>query len=159
MTRASVSVRRRRAIERDLPDAIELVVVAVRAGHLPLAAVRTALPFMAPSVRCGFDEVLRRVHLGARFADALTVLDQVLGPAASPFAHHLAAAERDGLPLAPVLDHLAAEARAQRRRAVESRARQLPVRMALPLTLCTLPAFALMALVPLLLSALSSLEL
>ena len=159
MNRTFMSARHRRQVERELPDAIELVVVAVRAGHLPLAAVQAALPFMEPTVRSGFAHVLHEVQHGARFADALAALGHVLGPSAAPFAHQLATAERDGLPLAPVLDHLAAEARAQRRRAVESRARQLPVRMALPLTLCTLPAFALMALVPLLLSALSSLDL
>lgn len=151
--------RRVRAIERELPDAIELIVLAVRAGHLPCAAVRTALPFMGTGVHPAFEQVVLRVERGERFADALTVLDLELGPVAAPLAHHLAAAERDGLPLAPVLDRLAADARAQRRRVAEARARQLPVRMALPLTLCTLPAFVLMALVPLLLSALRSLDL
>lgn len=151
--------RRRRAVQRELPDAIELIVLAVRAGHLPFAAVRQALPFMGHTVRPAFERVVERVVHGERFAEALPLLGESLGPAASPLAHQLAAAERDGLPLAPVLDRLAADARSQRRRDLEARARQLPVRMAVPLTLCTLPAFVLMALAPLLMSALASLEL
>ena len=157
MTRSSP--RRTRAIEEQLPDAIELIVLAVRAGHLPLAATATAVPFMGPVVAPAFADVVHRVDRGERFADALGSLGRSLGPRITPLAHQLATAERDGLPLAPVLERLADDARAQRRRSIEARARQLPVRMALPLALCTLPAFVLMALAPLLLSALASLDL
>lgn len=148
----------RARIERELPDAIELVVLAVRAGHLPLQAMRAALPHLAPSVRDGFAEVVHRVDHGARFADALDALTQHLGPTLSPLRDSLAAADRYGLPLAPVLDRLAADARQQRRRQHDIAARQLPVRLAVPLVLCTLPSFVLLAVVPLLLAAFSSLS-
>lgn len=68
-----------------------------------------------------------------------------------------AAADRYGLPLAPIVERLAAEARHQRRRRTEAVARQLPIRMAAPLVLCTLPSFVLLAVAPLLLAAISSL--
>jgi pilus assembly protein TadC len=60
--------------------------------------------------------------------------------------------------LAPLLERLAADARQMRRRRFDERARRLPVRLAVPLVLCTLPSFALLTVVPLLLAALTSLH-
>lgn len=154
-------VRRRttaRREERALPDAIDLFVLAVRAGHLPTAAVNVVLPHLAPSLRPAFRDVANAVRSGTRFADALTLLPLRLGPMAAPLADSLIAADRYGLPLAPVLDRLADEARQHRRRLADASARQLPVRLSLPLVLCTLPSFVLLAVVPLLLAAFSSLN-
>ena len=95
---------------------------------------------------------------GERFADALGELQAHLGPIAQPLVDSLSAADRYGLPLAPVLERLASEARQQRRRETDATARELPVRLAVPLVLCTLPSFVLLAIVPLLLGALSSLH-
>ena len=139
-------------------DAIELVVLAVRAGHLPYAALRNVVPYLHDSVRAPFAEVVERTAAGERFADALRVLPLRLGSTLAPLADSLAAADRYGLPLAPVLERLAGEARQQRRRHLDTAARQLPVRLAVPLVLCTLPSFVLLAVVPLLLAALSSLQ-
>lgn len=150
--------QRHRAILADLPDALELVVLAVRAGHLPVTALRVTLAHLAPSVRPAFSAVIERVDAGERFADALGALTTGLGRDALVVADSFAAADRYGLPLAPVLDRLAAEARLQRRRHAETLARQLPVRLAVPLVACTLPSFVLLAVVPLLLAALSSLS-
>ena len=148
----------RRAIERDYPAAIDLIVLAVRAGHLPLAAIAGALPHFPAAVRPAFAHVVQQCATGRRFADALASLPAALGPMASPLADGLAAADRYGLPLAPVLERLAGEAHQRRRRHADALARQLPVRLAVPLVLCTLPSFVLLAVVPLLLAAMSSLR-
>jgi len=153
---------RRRAIARNaqraLPDAIDLFVLAVRAGHLPSAAVDVVLPHLAATLQPAFAEVSDAVRNGSRFSDALAFLPLRLGPQAAPLADSLIAADRYGLPLAPVLDRLADEARQHRRRLADASARQLPVRLSLPLVLCTLPSFVLLAVVPLLLAAFSSLK-
>ena len=147
-----------RAVDRAYPEAIDLIVLAVRAGHLPASAIEVTLPFLTVPVRDGFDAVMQRVRDGSRFADALEALPERLGPRSAPLADSLAAAERYGLPIAPVLERLSAEARAERRRQHEAAARQLPVRLSAPLVVCTLPSFVLVAIVPLLLAALSSLD-
>jgi len=147
-----------RNAQRSLPDAIDLFVLAVRAGHLPTAAVDVVLPHLASSLQPAFAEVSNAVRNGTRFADALRLLPLRLGPHAAPLADSLIAADRYGLPLGPVLDRLADEARQYRRRLVDASARQLPVRLSLPLVLCTLPSFVLLAIVPLLLAAFSSLK-
>lgn len=146
----------RRAAEQALPDAIELIVLAVRAGHVPAAAVAAAVPHLPPALQGSFADVTARTTAGARFADALCALTEQLGPMAAPLVDSFAAADRYGLPLAPVLDRLADEAKRRRRRHADTLARQLPVRMSVPLVLCTLPSFVLLAIVPLLLAALSS---
>jgi Flp pilus assembly protein TadB len=150
--------RRQRLVDAALPDALDLVVLAVRAGHLPLAALDAVHHHFATPLRDATIEVLRDVEAGARFADALRRLSMSLGPALDPLVDGLAAADRDGLPLAPVLERLATDARLHRRRQLDTLARQLPVRLAIPLVLCTLPSFVLLAIVPLLLAALSSLH-
>ena len=75
-----------------------------------------------------------------------------------PIADGIAAAERYGLPLAPVLDSLSEQAHAARRRLAEAEARRLPVRLSFPLVVCTLPSFALLAVVPAVLGTISSLR-
>jgi tight adherence protein C len=150
--------RLHRDAEAALPDAIDLVVLAVRSGLLPVAALRVVHSHFPPTLREATAEVLAAVDAGQRFADALPVLVQRLGPALHPLVDGFVAADRDGLPLAPVLERLAADARAHRRRQVDALARQLPVRLAVPLVVCTLPAFVLLAIVPLLLAAFASLH-
>lgn len=152
------SARAHRHVDTALPDAIDLVVLAVRSGLLPAAALRMVHPHFAAPFRDATAEVLAAVDAGQRFADALPVLVQRLGPALHPLVDGFVAADRDGLPLAPVLERLAADARAHRRRQVDTLARQLPVRLAVPLVVCTLPAFVLLAVVPLLLAAFASLH-
>ncbi len=150
--------RRHRGIETALPDAIDLVVLAVRAGLLPAAALREVHRYFAPVLRHAVSNVIAQIDTGTRFADALPSLVVELGPAVAPLVDGFAAADRDGLPLGPVLERLAADARAQRRRNLDAAARQLPVRLSMPLVLCTLPSFVLTAVVPLLLAAFTSLR-
>ena len=102
------SARNRRAtVDRDYPAAVDLVILAIRAGHLPLAGIRSALPHLPLGVQPAFAEVVARCDAGERFADALATLPAALGLQAAPLADSLAAADRYGLPLAPVLERLA----------------------------------------------------
>lgn len=161
MTTRPRAPRRRthaRRVSDSLPDAIDLVVLAIRAGYLPAEAMTAIATHVAPELRPTFQELTDAVRSGTRFADALALLPQRLGPQAAPLADSLIAADRYGLPLEPVLDRLADEARQHRRRNADVLARQLPVRLSLPLVLCTLPSFVLLAVVPLLIAALSSLH-
>jgi len=163
MTAAHVAKARRSAHNRrqtaaDYPDALDLMVLSIRAGYLPAQAIDEVVPFLPLTLRSAFAAVGDAVQCGARFADALQQLPLRLGAFAQPLVDSLSAAERYGLPLAPVLERLAFEARQQRRRDADAAARELPVRLAVPLVLCTLPSFVLLAIVPLLLGALSSLH-
>jgi tight adherence protein C len=141
-----------------LPDSIELVIVGVRAGLSPTRAVELAARRAAPVLADAFGEVVHRLHRGHRLADALSALPAMLGPCAAGFADTLASADRCGLPIGPVLDRLADEVRTERRRHSERFARTLPIRLSFPLVVCTLPAFVLLAIVPAVLGAVSTLQ-
>ena len=157
-SRVRSGARARRRCATDFPDALDLMVLSIRAGYLPAQAIVEIEPFLASSLRPAFAAVGDAMRGGSRFAEALGELRTRIGPIAQPLVDSLSAADRYGLPLAPVLERLSFEARQQRRRDTDAAARELPVRLAMPLVLCTLPSFVLLAIVPLLLGALSSLH-
>jgi tight adherence protein C len=150
--------RRRRACERALPDALELLVLGIRAGLTPRQAVQELGERGPEPVRAGFALVTHRTGRGQSFADAITVLPEILGPGALALADVMATGDRYGLPLGPVLDQLSIEAREARRRLDQADARRLPVRLSFPLVTCTLASFVLLAIAPAVLAALSSLD-
>lgn len=141
-----------------LPDLIDVMIVAIRAGSSPSVALIDAVAhtdgFLA-EVGAG---AVHRLHRGERLADALTEFADRLGGDAAVFADTLGTADRYGLPLEPVLDRLATDSRLTRRRLAEQHARTLPVRLSFPLVICSLPGFVLCAIAPALLGALSSLR-
>jgi len=149
--------RQRATIERVLPEAMELLVLSVRAGLTPFQAVCELATFDEPAIGDAFAEVVRRTQRGSTFADALAALPERLGPGAGGLADVIATSDRHGLPLGPMLDQLAAEVRATRRRLDQADARKLPVRLSFPLVACTLPSFVLLAIAPAVIAALSSL--
>ena len=101
--------RRRSAIERALPDAMDLLVLSVRAGLTPFQAVCDLATSGEPPVGDAFAEVVRRTERGQPFADALAALPEQLGSQAGGLADVIATSDRHGLPLGPVLDQLTAE--------------------------------------------------
>ena len=147
-----------RRVAVDFPDALDLLVLCIRAGYLPAQAIGEITPYLPKSLGPSFSALNESMQRGARFADSLSQLAATIGPIAQPLIDSLAAADRYGLPLAPVLERLSFEARQQRRRDTDASARELPVRLSMPLVICTLPSFVLLAIVPLLLGALSSLR-
>lgn len=148
---------RQRSIATSMPDAIEMLVLVVHAGASPTQAVDQVRSLAPEPIRPAFEAVVHRLHRGQRLGDAVGALPELLGHPAVGVADAIAAADRYGLPLGPVLDAMADEARAERRRLGEAHARTLSVKLSFPLVLCTLPAFVLVSIVPAVLGSLSAL--
>jgi tight adherence protein C len=155
---ARAEKRRLAALAADLPDVVDLLVLAVGAGltvHLAVAAVgRRAGGPLGAELRRVIDEVA----LGRRLADALDDVPKRAGESVRPLSSTLASAERYGAPLVASLERLATEVRRDRRRHAEESARKLPVKLLFPLVACTLPAFALLTVAPLIAGAIRSLH-
>jgi len=152
----SLEVRRRARLGRDAPDLVELFRLAVGAG-LTVGQAVAAVAVRAPSSWAApLGDVVARVAVGQRLADAIEELGAV-DESGRPLSAALVAAERYGVPVGVTLDRLAHDARQQRRRRAEEVARRLPVQMLFPLVLCVLPAFALLTVVPLVVTAVGGL--
>lgn len=151
--RAAALAERRRAA---VPELIDVLVILVRSGLSPALAFRRLEGLSPLPLRGAVAAVVGALDGGARFADALDHLRDPATPAMTMLADVLAHAERHGEPVARALDRLAAEARGERRRLADADARRLPVRLCFPLVCCTLPAFVVLAIVPLLAGTLSS---
>jgi len=149
--------RRRTAIERELPDSTDLLVLSVRAGLTPFQAVCDLARSRESVIGAAFGEVVRRTERGQPFADALDALPERLGASAGALADVISSCDRYGLALGPALDLLTNEARAARQRQDHADARKLPIRLSFPLVACTLPSFVLLAIAPAVIAALSSL--
>ena len=147
-----------RPAQRALPDGIELLVCCLHAGLTPAQLVDAVGDDLPPALQPGFAAVRHRLDRGHRFADALAELPRAIGPEAHSLADSIAACDRYGLPLAPVLERLAAEAVDTRRRLGEIDARKLPIRLSFPLVTTVLPSFVLIALAPAAIGALSTLS-
>ena len=136
------------ARRQSVPELVDLFRLAVGAGRSVHQVVDVVEPHAPEVFASTLTEVRRRVALGQRFGDALDAFDE-LGEPVRPLVASLRAAAFDGV---------AADARLQRRRWVEINARKLPVQLLFPLVLCILPAFGLLAIVPLVMTSLSSLH-
>jgi len=161
-----LSLRRRRQrrqrdsdVAEQLPDVVDLLRLTTLAG-LPVATAVTAIGRRPGGpVGAAFHDAAIRLGRGAATAEVLPQLVRACGTPVRSFVDALVDHDRYGTPLGPALDRLAVETRLRRRRQAEEAARRLPVLLLFPLVLTTLPAFILLAIVPLLVGSFSSLRL
>lgn len=143
---------RKRAIQRSLPDALDLMVVCVEAGvGLDAAILRVADEFKAahPEISREFRNVNQSVNAGISRVEALrdmvrrTTVDEIRSLVTT-----LVQSEKLGVPIARVLRVSAEGLRTKRRQAAERAARKAPIKMLVPLILFILPALIMVILGP-----------
>ena len=161
-------VRRRRMIEQlratrseALPDLVDMIRLCVASGCTPYGAIVVlgSLPLRADDVLAPLiNEAARELERGAVVGEVLDQFQAEVGEAARPLCSALRSSAELGTPIAETLDLLAREARRARKAQADVAAKRLPVLLLFPLITCILPAFALLAIVPLLGGALSALH-
>lgn len=130
-----------------VPDVLDALSLEVAAGRSParalldVADVHTSAGDLVRPVRSDVEH-------GALVSEALRRRRDALDPHRTGWVDAIIDAERDGFPLARLLEQLSDTARAERRRGVQRRLRVLSVRVTAPLVACILPAFVLLAIVP-----------
>jgi tight adherence protein C len=150
--------RRLAALAADVPDVVDLLALAVGAGLTVGLAVAQVVRRGSGPLAAELGRVVDDVAMGRRLADALDDLPDRAGEAVRPLVGALVASERYGAPLVGGLERLADEVRRDRRRRAEEAARKVPVKLLFPLVTCTLPAFGLLTVAPLIASAVRSLR-
>lgn len=154
---AAAAATGRRAELRVLPEVIDLLALGVGAGLTVRRAFHSAGPFLPSPFAEVAASTQRRVDAGVAFVAALDDAAAGLDPVSTPLIALMSGAEQGG-PILPALTRLGDETRRLRRTTAQERARRLPVTLLLPLVLCVLPAFGLLAVVPLVLGSLRSLS-
>ena len=148
---SNASVRERAARARALPLVAELMSAAVAAGSPPVVAAEAVADALGGPIGAALRSAAASARLGSDPAAAWLTLGT--DPAFRPLARALAASASRGTSPNEVLDRVARDARDAARWAAEARARSLGARAAAPLGLCFLPAFVLVGIVPLVVTA------
>jgi tight adherence protein C len=151
--------RRIQRADREVPLLLDLLATASSAGLSGQLALRRAIESTEGPLSEELAEVIRSVDLGARWRDELrSASDRLSLPDLRRTVATMGRAESLGSSLADALSELATEVRDARRSAATERARKAPVKMLFPLVFLVLPAFLLLTVVPVLISALQSIR-
>lgn len=148
---------------RGLPGAVVLLQISTAAGLSPRSAISVVGELSIVEAELGvvardFADVSRRLELGADLSEVILALDpDTTSPSMSRVLDVLRRAEIDGVALAMHLEMVLRDLRRERALALDTSAQRLTVSLLFPLVVCILPAFVLLAVVPLLLSAFSNL--
>ncbi len=127
-------------LQRELPDAIDLLTISVEAGLGFDAALQQVARNTEGPLSDELARVLREMQIGQGRATALRGLaDRTNVPDVRTFVGAMVQADAFGIPIAQVLRIQSHEIRVKRRQHAEEKAQQVPVKMTIPLIFCILP--------------------
>lgn len=152
--------RRRDEMAAALPDMVDLLAVCSHAGlniNLSLRRVAARAPgVLGREVKRAVDEI----ELGVPRSQALESLaERNRLPELEALVKVLLNSERFGTRISASLETFSAEVRSRRRRSAEEQARRAPIKILFPLAFLILPAFVLLTVVPLLVTAFQAMNL
>ena len=141
-----------------LAHVVDLLTMCIGAGlTLPLALEAVAT-FCDAELAASLGQAANASRHGLPLGDALDRVVVDIGDEVRPLIAVLTDSERYGVSITEGIIRLGDDVRREVRRRAEERARRVPIRLLIPLVLCTLPAFVLLTLVPLVLGALAHLR-
>ena len=144
-------------LQRDLPDAIDLLTISVESGLGFDAAIQQVARNTDGPLAEEFSRVLREMQIGQGRADALRALGERTNVGdIRTFVGAMVQADSFGIPIAQVLRVQSAEIRVKRRQRAEEKAQQVPVKITIPLIFCILPTLFIAVMGPAVLSILDS---
>ncbi|MBA3782902.1 MAG: type II secretion system F family protein [Nocardioides sp.] len=140
---------RQKQLQKDLPDAIDLLTISVESGLAFDAAVQQVSRNTEGPLSDEFSRALREMQIGSGRSDALRgMADRTNLPEFRGFIGSLVQADAFGIPIAQVLRVQSSEMRVKRRQRAEQKAQQVPVKMTIPLIFCILPCLFIAVLGP-----------
>lgn len=149
---------RSQQIQRDLPDAIDLMTISVESGLGFDAAVQQVARNTEGPLAEEFSRVLREMQLGKGRAEALRSLGDRSDVAdLQGFVGSMVQADSFGVPIGQVLRVQSSEMRVKRRQRAEEKAQQVPVKITVPLIFCILPCLFIAVMGPAVISIMDNL--
>jgi tight adherence protein C len=140
---------RRSAVDRELPELIDSLVVTVEAGLGFNAALRMAAKEVQGPLGEEIALSLREQGMGLSSDEALENLAERVDTASvRAFVRAVLQGEKLGVSIGEIMRSLAVEARARRRSAAEERAHKAPVKLLFPLVLLIFPPIMIILLYP-----------
>ncbi|NPA31699.1 MAG: type II secretion system F family protein [Chloroflexi bacterium] len=141
--------RRKKIIQKALPDVLDLISVCVSAGLGFDGALQQVVEKWSNEVSVEFGRVLREMQLGKTRREALRDLaERVDLPELTSFVAAVIQAEQLGVGLTKVLRIQADGMRLKRRQRAEEEARKAPIKMLFPLAFLIMPALFIVLLGP-----------
>lgn len=144
-------------IQRDLPDAIDLMTISVESGLGFDAAVQQVSRNTEGPLADEFSRVLREMQIGQGRAAALRAMSDRTNVAdLKSFVSSMVQADSFGVPIGQVLRIQSSEMRVKRRQRAEEKAQQVPVKITVPLIFCILPTLFVAVMGPAVISIMDS---
>jgi len=144
-----LSDKRSARIQRELPDALDLMTISVEAGLAFDAAVAQVARNTDGPLADEFFRVLSEMQIGKSRMDALRGLGERTNvDDLKLFVTAMVQADSFGVPIADVLRTQAHEMRVRRRQRAEERAQKVPVKITVPLIFCILPTMFIIIIGP-----------
>jgi len=131
---------RSQQLERELPDAIDLLTISVESGLGFDAACQQVSKNTQGPLSEEFSRMLREMQIGQSRSAALRgMADRTNVADVRGFVSAMVQADSFGIPIGSVLRVQSSEMRVKRRQRAETKAQQVPVKITVPLIFCILP--------------------
>jgi tight adherence protein C len=145
-------------MQRELPDAIDLMTISVESGLGFDAAVQQVSTNTEGPLAEEFARMLREMQIGSSRSDSLRHLaDRTSVPEVKTFVSAMVQADAFGIPIAQVLRVQSSEIRVKRRQRAEEKAQQVPVKITIPLIFTILPCLFVAVMGPAVISIMDNL--
>ncbi len=148
--------RRVRAVDRALPDAVDLIVTGLEAGLSLQSSMLTLAVRAEGPIGDEFRRLARETSLGRARSEALSAMAERTGSREMRLlVRAIVQAESMGLSIGPVLRNQARDARTRRQQLAREQAGKIPVKITIPTVLFMFPTLFLLLLTPVALNAMA----
>jgi len=145
----SMARTRQKAIQRELPDVMDLLTISVEAGMGFDAALAQVVKNVPGPLASEIARLLQEMQIGVSRADAFRHLgDRTDVPELAAFVLSMIQADLFGVSISNVLRAQSRELRVKRRQRAEEIAQKIPVKIIFPVIFCVLPALFVVVIGP-----------